>query len=343
MLGAPLPPGSRAATSPSEHGREQPWLVWRWPAALRGATFALPGAVVVPFDARLGVALAVGVIPAAVLPLPPQRRDRLVIVVVGALMGISVLVGSLLATTPCLAVAGILVLAVAAAAVAIRRARALVLLFLALPLVGVGLSYPGLATAAPLAGLFLLGAIYGYAAAIFWPSTPKPAGTDGPPPLDGRCSATAYAWVRRGALRRHRIHPALRARRMADHGGIARDEPRGQDARAAGAGPGGLGVCGRGGDDRVPRPPPVARPPTVAVAAVVIAATATVGSRWYITPAFTTSLVFLLLLLADPTQAGERLGERMGETLLGVAVAILFGDLLPRVKLRRKTEHVSSR
>ena len=182
MLGAPLPPGSRAATSPSEHGREQPWLVWRWPAALRGATFALPGAVVVPFDARLGVALAVGVIPAAVLPLPPQRRDRLVIVVVGALMGISVLVGSLLATTPCLAVAGILVLAVAAAAVAIRRPRALVLLFLALPLVGVGLRLSGLATAAPLAGLFLLGAIYGYAAAIFWPSTPKPAGTDGPPP-----------------------------------------------------------------------------------------------------------------------------------------------------------------
>jgi len=36
------------------------------------ATFALPAAVVVPFDARLGVALAVGVIPAAVPPLPPQ-------------------------------------------------------------------------------------------------------------------------------------------------------------------------------------------------------------------------------------------------------------------------------
>src|SRR6185312_2307595 len=106
MLGAPLPPGSRAVTSPSEHGREQPWLVWRWPAALRGAPFALPAAVVVPFDAGLGVGFAVGVIPAAVAPLPPQCRDRLVIVVFGALMWISVLVGSFLATTPWLAVAG---------------------------------------------------------------------------------------------------------------------------------------------------------------------------------------------------------------------------------------------
>jgi len=175
-----------------------------------------------------------------------------VIVVFGALMGISVLVGSLLATTPWLAVAGILVLAVAAAAVAIRRPRALVLLFLALPLVGVGLSYPGLATAAPLAGLFLLGATYGYAASIFWPSTPKPAGTDGPPPPGRSFLGYGLRVGLAGALcTAIGFTPALRARRMADRRGIARDAPRGQDARAAGAGPGGLGVCGCGGDDRV--------------------------------------------------------------------------------------------
>jgi hypothetical protein len=249
-------------TSPSEHGREQPWLVWRWPAALGGATFALPAAVVVPFDARLGVALAVGVIPAAVPPLPPQRRDRLVIVVFGAFMGISVLVGSLLATTPWLAVAGILVPTDTRRRSSGRARR-------------------------------------------------NPPGPTGHRPLDGRCSATACAWDSPG-----RSAPPSASPLHFEHVGwptaaallVMRPAGKTLELRALGRA---ASVCAGA----------AATIGFLALHPSHARQTATVGSRWYITPAFTTSLVFLLLLLADPTQAGERFGERMGETLLGVAVA----------------------
>jgi len=63
----------------------------------------------------------------------------------------------------------------------------------------------------------------------------------------------------------------------------------------------------------------------VATAGAVAAAAGTHPSRWYVTAGFTTFLVFLIYLSADPDTAGERFGERVGETLLGVALAALFG------------------
>jgi uncharacterized membrane protein YccC len=65
--------------------------------------------------------------------------------------------------------------------------------------------------------------------------------------------------------------------------------------------------------------------------ATVIAAAATRASRWYITSAFTTFLVFLLLLGPDPDQSQQKVSERIGETLLGVALAIIFGIVIPQV------------
>ena len=65
--------------------------------------------------------------------------------------------------------------------------------------------------------------------------------------------------------------------------------------------------------------------------AVVAGAAATRESRWYITSAFTTFLVFLLLLHAAPEEAAGRFNERLLETLLGVGIAYLFGLALPAV------------
>lgn len=81
-----------------------------------------------------------------------------------------------------------------------------------------------------------------------------------------------------------------------------------------------------------------ADPPTavygVAACVAVCAAAGTQRSRWYVTPAFTTFLVFLLLLHADPQTAGARFGERVGETVLGVGLAYLFGLALPAIGKR---------
>jgi len=75
---------------------------------------------------------------------------------------------------------------------------------------------------------------------------------------------------------------------------------------------------------------------SIAVVAAVAAAAATHASRWYVTAAFTTFLVFLLLLFADPDTAGSRFSQRIGETLLGVGLAYAFGLALPALTQRRE-------
>ena len=78
------------------------------------------------------------------------------------------------------------------------------------------------------------------------------------------------------------------------------------------------------------------QPPEVvfALVAVVVlgAAAATVGSRWYITSAFTTLLVFLMLLHGHPDETTYKVNERVGETILGVAAAYLVVWLIPTVQ-----------
>jgi uncharacterized membrane protein YccC len=57
------------------------------------------------------------------------------------------------------------------------------------------------------------------------------------------------------------------------------------------------------------------------IALVVAAATATAASRWYLTPTYTTFLVFVMLLANDPDNARSRFWERLLETALGIGVA----------------------
>ena len=51
----------------------------------------------------------------------------------------------------------------------------------------------------------------------------------------------------------------------------------------------------------------------IGVVLVIVAATAMARSRWYVTPAFTTFLVFLLLISADLGQAPGRFWERLAK------------------------------
>ena len=75
-----------------------------------------------------------------------------------------------------------------------------------------------------------------------------------------------------------------------------------------------------------------------AIAAAIAGAAGTHPSRWYVTPVFTTVLVFLLLLYSSPDDARWRFGERVGETLLGVGLAYVFGLALPAALSRRRAE-----
>ncbi|WP_345384119.1 FUSC family protein [Pseudonocardia yuanmonensis] len=306
--------------------RAPAWVVWHWSAALRGALLALPACLVLPQDADAGVAVALGVIPAAALPLVPRRRGRLLVVAIGSLMGVSVLIGGLIAVSPWLAVPALTACAFGASLLATRRPKARILLLLAVPLIGVGLSYPGPAAAAPLAVLFVAGSVYGWLVSLFWPETAPRRRVDPPPPnlayglwlalAAGVCAALGFAlhldhvgWPTAAALlvmRPGQAQLELRA--------IGRPVSVMVGALAAVA-----LVSGHA-------PPWLL---TVATAVALVAATATVGSRWYVMPAFTTFLVFLLLLGSDPSSAAGRFWERLGETVLGVAVAVVFGVVAP--------------
>ncbi len=98
-----------------EAPRRTQGLAWDWSPAVLGAAYALPAAVVVLGDLPLGLALAVGVLPAAIAGLAARRRARVAVVALGALTGVPMFIGAVLADVPVLAVAAIAVLGVAAA------------------------------------------------------------------------------------------------------------------------------------------------------------------------------------------------------------------------------------
>ena len=322
-----------------------PRLVWDWSTALLGAVYALPGAAVMLSDLSHGLALVIGVLPAAIAGLMPTRRGRLAIVVLGFSIGVPMFIGGVLAGVPLLAVLAIGGLGVGAALLAARFALGQIAMTLSLPMVGIGLSYPNIGKAAGLAGLMVLGSLFGCLVSMFWPArapgSPGPAGparTATPTPTPtlaygerlGAAGATAAAigflldlehvgWACAAALLVMR--PAAEMQRLRSVGRLI--------AVAVGA----LAAIG------LVRLDPGAEIHSLASIVAIAGAGATHRSRWYITPAFTTFLVFLLLLCSRPQDAASRFDERLLETLLGVAIAYVFGLGIPALVRRgRATE-----
>ncbi len=312
------------------HGWLGAGVVWSRPALLRGTLLGAPAAVVTVSDVQLGAVLAIGVLPVAAAPLAPLRRDRIRVGFVGIVVALSLLVGALLALWPPLAVAGILVAAPVVAHVSVGRPRALVGLTLSLPLMAVGFSYPGIAEAGPLAVALCVGAAYATGISLLWP-THAPAPGPPPPALSRRmlvrygyaagaagalCAAVGFAldlehvgWAPAAALLVIRPVPATQRLRSLDR---VLDVVVGAAAAIA------LTALGA-----------PAWAFSLVVLAGVAAATATAGSRWYLLPALTTFLAFVMLLYDDPGGGTARFWERVLETMLGVGAAAVFGLLLP--------------
>jgi hypothetical protein len=105
----------------AEEAADAPRIAWRWLAALLGALCAVPAAVVTVQDPALGLALAFGAIPAAAVGIPAERRNRHLIIVIGACIGLSLALGAVLVSNWLLAVVGILGLCLGAAVLSGRR------------------------------------------------------------------------------------------------------------------------------------------------------------------------------------------------------------------------------
>ena len=303
-----------------------------------GASYAAPAAIVAATDVRKGLAMAVGTLPAAIFGLPARRRGRLVLGVLGFLVGVPMVVGSVLAGVPALAVLAIALAGIGAAAVAARSPVGMVAMVLSLPMLGIGLSYTDIVTSAELAGLMVAGSVWGCAVSMLWPERPPRPRLPGVRPtlqygvLLGLAGATAAAigflaglehvgWATGAALLVMR--PSKEMQQLRSVGRVL--------AVLAGA------LAGTALVQATSSPGWY----SVAIVAAVAAAAGTSGSRWYVAPAFTTGLVFLLLLYAEPENAAHRFNERVLETTLGVGLAYLYGlavpKLLPRQRGRART------
>jgi fusaric acid resistance family protein len=312
-----------------------PGLAWQWPAAALGAAYALPAAVVTLNDPQRGFALAVGVLPAAIVGILPTRRARLAIVVLGACVGVPIFLGGLLSGIPVLAVAAILGLGAGSALLAARFRLGTLAMNLSLPMVGVGLSYADVGTAAAITALMVVGSAYACAISMLLPeqrraASPRARPRPAAPTLDygirlGAAGATAAAvgflldldhvgWACAAALLVMR--PAAEMQRLRSVGRIVSV------------------IVGAVGAVALVHAGPRAAVYSLAVLAALAGAAAMRASRWYVVPAFTTFLVFLLLLYSHPQDAASRFGERVLETLLGVAIAYLFGLVLPALARR---------
>lgn len=97
-------------------------MAWSWPDAGRCAICAIPAALVTATDdPSKGLAWAIGILPAALIGMAPTRRARAKVMLVGALFGLSIVVGSLLARNAVVAMLGILLAAYGSAVLAARQ------------------------------------------------------------------------------------------------------------------------------------------------------------------------------------------------------------------------------
>src|SRR3954453_11182754 len=161
-------------------------VAWDWRNAAFGAVISSVGAIVIALGhIETGLGLLIGAIPAAILGLPPRRRDRRRVLVVGILFGASQMFGSILTQWTPGAVVGMFFLGVGAALLTTRSAIGWVVLTLCLPLAGIGLTYVGLAESAGVSFLFILGSAIAFVGALCFPEREAPSLQD-PPLLEMR-------------------------------------------------------------------------------------------------------------------------------------------------------------
>ena len=281
-------------------------------------------------DPQMGLALAVGVLPAVIIGIPARRSGRVVIVVIGFLAGVSIFVGGLISQLPVLVTAVLLLAAVILAAVGasvIPMGR--LVLTLCVPLIAAGLSFDDLESAAATMLLLTAGAAYAWLVSLVWPvRTAERRPSAGSPP---RRAMAGYG-LRMGTAAA--IGYLIASGLSFDHPGwapaacllVARPQLDLLQTRGVGRVVSvTIGAVSAALTLHIDPPNAV----YAAIAVVVLAcASATVGSRWYITAGFTTFFV-ILLASGDEADAVAKTNERIFETMIGVALAYLFGWVLP--------------
>jgi uncharacterized membrane protein YccC len=316
-------------------------IAWSWRNAAFGAVISSVAAIFIAFGhVETGLALLIGAIPAAILGLPPRRKDRRQVLIVGILFGVSQLLGSILAQWTVVAVVGMFLLGLGAALLTTRNPIGFVVLTLCLPLAGVGLTYTGVEESIGVSSLFVLGSAIAFVGALCFPEYEGPPPPN--PPLLSMAVARDYG-VRLGLAAA--VGTAIGLHYGADHTGwivgstllVMRPSEEMSHLRGVGR----AASVFAGGVIAAWLLTLDLRPVAIAIVAVavIVAMTATNKSRWYVTPAFTTFVILWSLLYGQATTENIkfRFSERVLETLLGVGIAFFFGLLIPKLMRRRDT------
>lgn len=311
-------------------------IVWSWRDARFGAVItAIPFVVIIAGHVEAGLPLLIGSLPAALIGLLPTRAQRRKLVVMGILFGIFLMLGSFMAQWVWIAIPGMFLLAFGSSLLASSRQFGMIALTLCVPMAGVGLSYGGLENSVLLAVIIIVGSIVAYGWSLCF--------KEHEPPVITR--QENILMMSRMQSRNYGIRLGLAATLATATGFVLGVEHIGWIAGAT------LFVMRP--DKEVQKLRSVGRAVSVFIGAFIaswlltlslqpllvailsagalIIASATHASRWYITPAFTTFLVFWVLLYGDATTASieNRFNERVLGALLGIALAYLFGIVVP--------------
>jgi hypothetical protein len=312
-----------------------PRIAWEWSRFGLGLVLAAPAAIVIAIDTQLGLGMAVGMLPAAASGLAPSRKARIVSFVLSVVAALSLAIGALLGVNAVVSVVGLFLLCLGASVAASRVRAGALALRLAVPLMGMGLSFE-VGSVLPVVGVMALSGLYAWLVSLLWPERPTPSPGSRPGSLP-RSQAVTYG-----------VLLGLAAATAAligfgfdlDHKGwvvgatLLVMRPITGDLVARGLGRAGSVFVGGFLGSVFVSLSPSAIAMAIGVGVVVALMTATTSSRWYVTPAFTTFVVFVLLLWDHPSDTAWRFGERNAETILGIVIALFFGVLVPLV-LRR--------
>ena len=138
-------------------------LIWSWRNVRFTAVIAaIPVIIIDTGHIEAELSLLLGALPASIMGLPPTRKRRRKIIVIGILIGVFLMLSSFMAQWAIVAIPGMFLLAFGAALLLSRRTIGIVALTICLPIAGVGLSYPGLVNSVPLSLLYIIGSVVAY-------------------------------------------------------------------------------------------------------------------------------------------------------------------------------------
>lgn len=307
-----------------------PGVTWTWSRFALGLCYAFPALVAAPFSPTVSLALALGVIPAAAFGVPPRKRGRTSILVIGTLTAAGIILGSTLTQVPTIAIVSIFALSVGTSLWSIHGRLGQLSLAVVLPIVGIGLSFADPKIAGVTAILMAAGSCYAWGVSLLWPNRDDPPLAP-PPSLRGSamlvygtllgCASALAAMI--GYLL-HLEHvgwataAALLVMRPVRGQVVMRSVGRAVSVVFGALCAALISVLNADGIFA-----------SVLACLAIAALCATQGSRWYVAPAFTTFVALTLILRTATGSPAERFTERSIETFVGIGAALLFGAIIP--------------